>query len=440
MNSFVQALCSELWAMEPKALQRFIMQLAAFDELAIQAAIEKRIEAGTLQAFVNIQDGEVKGPQLTMINGAAQITIAGPMFKQAPSMFELLGIEATSTNDTRKQIRAAMDDPEVERIQLNIDSPGGTVEGTAALAFDIRKAAKKMPVAVHAPDLMASAAMWIGVQATEITVGETATIGSIGVYTVLHDESEAAKADGVKVHVVSTGPLKGIGVGGAEVTDEQLASVQRAIDALTDRFVKAVAKGRGLSLTDAKALATGEVWIGSDAVAVGLADRVGDESKIFNAPTSAQPEKTQMADDAKLIARCNELTDQVEASSTQNADLRLEAAKLRQENAAKDLAIEAVKTSQITSVINANRDRITPEMLASVQSYAAKCDGIAEFSAFVASLPVQTREDSVATPAADQINADSVGEMTDDQKMVASWLPNGSNLTAADFDTPSEVN
>lgn len=180
----------------------------------------------------------------------------------------------TSTIEARRQIRAATADKSVRGIMLAVDSPGGTVAGTDALAGDIRKAADAKPTRAHVEDLAASAAYWAISQTNLITASETSEIGSIGTVAVVEDSSERAEKLGVKVHVISTGAYKGMGAPGTEVTSEHLKEIAARVEGINEHFLTAVKNGRGLERKDVEAAADGRVFIAKKARQMGLIDRV----------------------------------------------------------------------------------------------------------------------------------------------------------------------
>jgi signal peptide peptidase SppA len=204
-----------------------------------------------------------------MPGGVAVIHATGPLMKYASSFSG-----GTSTAVLRRQIRNAANDEEVAAIILRIDSPGGTVAGTADLAADVRAAAKRKPTVAYIEDLGASAAYWLASQCREIFSNATALVGSIGTFAVVHDFSGAAAQEGIKVHVLRAGEHKGAGTPGTEITPEQLAEWQRLVDAHNEHFLSAVQKGRGISKTALSALADGRCHIGQAAVDLRLSDGV----------------------------------------------------------------------------------------------------------------------------------------------------------------------
>jgi ClpP class serine protease len=76
------------------------------------------------------------------------------------------------------------------------------------------------------------------------------------------------------IHIVKAGQHKAIGVPGTEISEDDLAEVQRGVDSIYDIFVAAVARGNDMTAERAGMLADGRVHIGTDAVELGLADEV----------------------------------------------------------------------------------------------------------------------------------------------------------------------
>lgn len=202
-------------------------------------------------------------------DGIAVTAALGTLMKHRASMSR-----NTSTVALRRSIRAAAIDDRVKGIMVAVDSPGGTVAGTKDLAADIAAAAQIKPVHAYIEDLGASAAYWISSQASHLSAGPTALVGSIGTFAVVHDLSKLAEEQGVKVHVVKAGDHKGTGVPGTEVTDGQLAEMQRMIDGLNEHFLAGVQAGRGLSQATVKSLNDGRVHLAETAVDMQLIDAV----------------------------------------------------------------------------------------------------------------------------------------------------------------------
>jgi len=204
-----------------------------------------------------------------VIEGLAIIDISGPMMKKQSKF----GSNA-STILIRRQLREAAVDEDVSKIMLRVTSPGGHVAGTQELSDEVIRVNAIKPIIAQVEDMCASAALWVASQASEIYANQLSEVGSIGVVAVLHDTSKLYAREGVKVHVVSTGDLKGAGTPGTEITDEVIASVQEKVDAINEVFTDAIATGRELSKEDVDDMATGDTFMAEKALELGLIDGI----------------------------------------------------------------------------------------------------------------------------------------------------------------------
>jgi protease-4 len=188
---------------------------------------------------------------------------------------ELVGVlDPDYMASRRAQLAALAADSSVAQIVLYISSPGGTVNGTADLGAVVRKVAGVKPVHAIVEDFCCSAAYWAASQCTSITASPSALLGSIGSYIVLVDDSALFEKIGVKVLVIASGSVKGIGVPGVKVETEQIAMIRRLVDTTGRSFQSAVARGRALDSRRVSDLSTGEVWYAQEAKNLGLIDRV----------------------------------------------------------------------------------------------------------------------------------------------------------------------
>jgi signal peptide peptidase SppA len=218
--------------------------------------------------------------------GVAVIPMSGPLIKGEGKLGEVNSLQI------RRAVRAAAADEAVGAIMLLIDSPGGTVAGTEELARDVRNARARKPTFAHLDDEGASAAYWIASQAEKVTANATAMVGSIGTVAVVEDLSGALSADGIKVHVVSTGAYKGAFAAGAPVLPEHLTYLQGKVDELNGHFLDWVAKGRGATPKTVQGWADGRMWLAGEAKAMGLIDGVMQFDQAMEAARKAVPKRT----------------------------------------------------------------------------------------------------------------------------------------------------
>ncbi|SEE59910.1 signal peptide peptidase SppA [Rhizobiales bacterium GAS188] len=178
-------------------------------------------------------------------------------------------------DSVRAELAQAAADPSVSTIVLSIDSPGGSVSGTPETAQAVRDAAAQKGVIAIADTLAASAAYWIGSQASRFVVAPSADVGSIGVVAMHQDVSEMYRSFGVNVSVVSAGKYKTELYPFGPLSDEGRAALQSSVDDSYAGFIKAVAEGRKTTQAIVRGgFGEGRTVSASSAVALGMADAV----------------------------------------------------------------------------------------------------------------------------------------------------------------------
>lgn len=251
------------WAIEPSA-GAALLDLARRSDLFAHVRERSAGPAPVVAAAATFGTVTANGQTV------AVIPLRGTLMKSVGSMSA-----GTSTVAARRAIRAAAADPDVSAILLAIDSPGGTVAGTADLAADVKAASKKKPVWAHVDDLGASAAYWVASQADKVFANtDTALVGSIGTLAVMYDLSGQAEKEGIKTLVFATGPLKGAGAPGAAITDQQQEYFRALIEESQTAFDAAVQKARSLTDKQLAAVKTGGVFSAREAADRKLIDGV----------------------------------------------------------------------------------------------------------------------------------------------------------------------
>lgn len=225
--------------------------------------------------------------RITMRDGVAIVPVVGPIIRYANIFSEISG--ATSTQILATDIRAALDDPLVHGIVLDINSPGGMASGINELGDLIFAGRKEKPIIAYAGGQMASAAYWLGSGADEIVADRTAVLGSIGAIMTITDSRGRDERMGVRtIEIVSSqSPDKRLDAN----EDASRAKLQRIVDDLAGVFVSAVARNRGVDEEHVlEHYGRGGLMVGQAAVEAGLADRIGSlESVIAELTASNQP-------------------------------------------------------------------------------------------------------------------------------------------------------
>jgi protease IV len=164
----------------------------------------------------------------------------------------------------------------VPAVVLDVDSPGGSAAASDYLYLALKRLADKKPLVAHVRGTGASGSYLAAMAAARIIVAPSSIVGSIGVISAGPRLPKLLDRLGVQVEEHRAGRLKGMGAPWRNETEEEGAREQELVDAFYDRFVDRVAAGRGMDRARVLELATGEVWLGSRAVELGLADEVGD--------------------------------------------------------------------------------------------------------------------------------------------------------------------
>lgn len=215
-------------------------------------------------------------------NGIAVLPVTGIIAKRMNLLTKISG--GTSTYLLARDFRAALDDSGITGIVLLIDSPGGTVDGTQELAQLIYSARGHKPVIALSDGIMASAAYWIASAADRVYItGDTVEVGSIGVVSTHTDYSKANESAGVKITEITAGRYKRIVSENAPLTDEGKAYIQQQLDHLYNIFLRDVGKYRGGMPPDRvhAQMGDGRIFLGHNAISVGLVDGVATLDKII---------------------------------------------------------------------------------------------------------------------------------------------------------------
>lgn len=179
----------------------------------------------------------------------------------------------TSYEGLRQQLRAAVADPMVEHIVLDIDSPGGSAVGAFELAADIRALSQQKPITGLVNFMAYSGGYLLGAACSELVVSQTSGVGSIGVIASHMDRSKMEENMGVKVTTVFAGAHKNDLTPHEPLSEQSLRVLQGIVQESYQHFVGAVSEYRGLTVEQVMATEAG-LYRGQSAITAGLADRL----------------------------------------------------------------------------------------------------------------------------------------------------------------------
>lgn len=181
---------------------------------------------------------------------------------------------ALRTSETLRLIERAQKDVNIRAVVLDIDSPGGAATSSEALFLAVRRLAAVKPVVAWIRGVGASGSYFAACGATTIGAFPSAIVGSIGVISVRPVAFEALRKLGLSVSVTKTGPFKDLGAPWREPTEEDRERDRRLVDKIFARFTAAVATARKFDQEKLASVTTGEVWLGEEALQMGLVDHL----------------------------------------------------------------------------------------------------------------------------------------------------------------------
>jgi protease-4 len=184
---------------------------------------------------------------------------------------ETIGSERIS-----RAIRKARTDDKVKAIVLRINSPGGSALASDVIWRETVLAKKSKPVIVSMGDLAASGGYYIACAADSIFAQPNTITGSIGVFGIIPNMQKFFNNKlGITFDGVKTGQFADLGSISRPLTEGEKMIIQLEVNKTYDTFTKKVADGRKKSQTYINSVGQGRVWSGTEALKIGLVDRLG---------------------------------------------------------------------------------------------------------------------------------------------------------------------
>ena len=180
-----------------------------------------------------------------------------------------------------KQMKAIHKDDQVKAVVLRVNSPGGSASASEEIWHGVRKLQEKgLPVVVSMSDLAASGGYYISCAADYIFAEPTTLTGSIGIFGIIPNYKKLREKIGVDVDAVGTNRHAAMNSSMVlnGMNSEEQAMMQAMIERGYDLFTRRCADGRKMTQDDIKKIAEGRVWLGKDALGIGLVDSLGNIS------------------------------------------------------------------------------------------------------------------------------------------------------------------
>lgn len=244
-------------------------KILAIEPTALENIIKEKTAVLQNTALLNVLFSQAKPKAAAVQNGVAVINIESPIYRK--SSWWLGGI---THKEIKAEIQKALDNEEVKAIFYNIYSPGGSVAGTQELAAFIKEASSKKPSCAFVDGMCCSAAYWLASATGKIYAAESAELGSIGVVLMHRDYSKVYEKWGVQYTYITAGSKKSVGASEIPLSEEDKEYLQNQVNGIYDVFLENISQNMGLDLNKKTEWADGRVFLGKDAVNLGLVSKI----------------------------------------------------------------------------------------------------------------------------------------------------------------------
>lgn len=185
---------------------------------------------------------------------------------------------ALASSDIVEFIKEADKNQKVKVILLEINSPGGSAVASDEIASAIKLTSK--PTVSLIREVGASGGYWIASATDHIVANRMSITGSIGVISSYLEFSGLMSEYGISYERLVAGENKDLGNPYSKLKTQERLILQSKLDKIHNFFIQEVAANRDLNLDKVKDLATGEFYLGIEAMNLGLVDQLGDKDTV----------------------------------------------------------------------------------------------------------------------------------------------------------------
>lgn len=246
------------------------------DELKQKTGTDKKkdIKSVSLTAYIKGNkpaDGDMDS-RVAMVYASGEIT-------GGEGDDETIGSERIS-----RTLRKVRTDEKVKAVVFRINSPGGSALASDVIWREVALTRKVKPVIVSMGDVAASGGYYIACAADSIFAQPNTITGSIGVFGIIPNMQNFFNNKlGITFDEVKTAQYADLGTITRPLTDGERLIVQNEVNRIYGTFTKRVADGRKKTPSYVDGIGQGRVWSGTEALKIGLVDRLGNVQDAVNA-------------------------------------------------------------------------------------------------------------------------------------------------------------
>ncbi len=191
----------------------------------------------------------------------------------------------------RRSLEEARKNKDIKAVVLRVDSPGGSALTSELIWREIELTKKLKPVVVSMGNYAASGGYYIACNANKIFSEKNTITGSIGVFGVLPNFSQLSTRIGIHTEQVMTNENANYSPF-VPINEKFKAVTLEGVERVYKTFVSRVAEGRKMTFAQVDSIAQGRVWTGSEAIKIGLVDKIGNLNDAIKEAASLSKIKT----------------------------------------------------------------------------------------------------------------------------------------------------
>ena len=240
----------------------------------VEAIILKKSKLKDLKNIMTFEEYAAKGFKNKQLAFGDETATPNVAVIVAEGAITVDGDEMTS-DKVCKYFREVRNNDKIKVVVFRVNSPGGSALASEEIWREVSLTTKKKKVIVSMGDVAASGGYYISTPASTIFAEPTTITGSIGVFGVIpYTGAFMENKLGLTFDRVQTNKHSVLSTN-RKLTPEELTLIQTEVDQIYTQFKKRVADGRGLTAAQVQTIARGRVWTGSDALKIGLVDKLG---------------------------------------------------------------------------------------------------------------------------------------------------------------------
>lgn len=239
----------------------------------VKKVISKKLHQNNQKEIAFVSMGEYASTVAIRGTGSGKIAV---VFANGDVVMGKNQQGAIASDDFRSLLQKLRKDESIKAVVFRVNSPGGSALASDIIWREIDLLKKEKPVVVSMGDLAASGGYYIACGADSIFANAGTITGSIGVFSVIPNVKGLMNNKlGISFDGVKTGQYADMPSTTRPLNATEQRFMQASVDSIYHTFISRVAVGRKKSIEYVDSIAQGRVWIGADAIKIGLVDRIG---------------------------------------------------------------------------------------------------------------------------------------------------------------------